>query len=360
MAPRRRARKAIPADVREKVLRAIDAEIEPVRTTPLYKVGLFFVALAMLVLPVAYAGIIALCTWGVWWHATHHHTLLEGSRSFWMMCLYVLPIVFGPVMALFLIKPLFVRAAFHQKPQRLRRDAEPFLYEYVEHLCDAVGAPAPRSIRVDCQVNAAAGFRRGLLSLFTRDLTLIVGLPLVAGCSLRQFSGILAHEFGHFAQSGAMRMGYVVRVVNYWFARVVYERDRWDWWLEQASRRIGDLRIAVFFYLARGFVWLARRVMWCLMQLGHLISFFMSREQEFDADRHQARLVGSRQIGPTLRRTSELAVAHQKALYDLGRFYDEGRLADNLPALVSYNADKLPREIVRELAKQYRESETGL
>ncbi len=96
---------------------------------------------------------------------------------------------------------------------------------FIDRLCDAVHAPRPRRIDVDCQVNASAGFRRGMLSmLLGRDPVLTIGLPFVAGMNARQFAGILAHEFGHFAQGGGIRLIYVIRPISFWFTRVVYER----------------------------------------------------------------------------------------------------------------------------------------
>lgn len=44
---------------------------------------------------------------------------------------------------------------------------------------------------------------------------------------LQQFAGVLAHEFGHFAQSSGMRLSYLIRSINHWFARVVFEEDQW-------------------------------------------------------------------------------------------------------------------------------------
>lgn len=52
---------------------------------------------------------------------------------------------------------------------------------------------------------------------------LTIGLPLVAGLSLQQLAGVLAHEFGHFSQGAGMRLTYIVRSINAWFLRVVYE-----------------------------------------------------------------------------------------------------------------------------------------
>ena len=59
------------------------------------------------------------------------------------------------------------------------------LFEYVARLCEIVRAPVPTSIRVNTQVNASASFRLGMISLLRNDLTLTIGLPIVAGMSLR-------------------------------------------------------------------------------------------------------------------------------------------------------------------------------
>ena len=89
-----------------------------------------------------------------------------------------------------------------------------------------------------------------------------------------------------------MRLTYVVRTVSHWFTRVVYERDSWDENLERWSQE-NDIRIGVIFYLARGCVWLTRRILWVLMMIGHGVSGLLLRQMEFDADRHEVRFSGS-------------------------------------------------------------------
>ena len=84
----------------------------------------------------------------------------------------------------------------------------------------------PSRIDVDTEVNASAHLRRGLKSVPGRDLVLTVGLPLAGGLSLPQLAGVLAHEFGHFAQGTGMAATYMIRTVNAWFARVVMWASR--------------------------------------------------------------------------------------------------------------------------------------
>ena len=75
-----------------------------------------------------------------------------------------------------------------------------------------------------------------MMGLFGNELVLTVGLPFVAGLTLKEFAGLLAHEFGHFTQASGMRVSLLIRMVNYWFARVVYERDAWDQALAEWSK----------------------------------------------------------------------------------------------------------------------------
>jgi len=56
----------------------------------------------------------------------------------------------------------------------------------------------------------------------------------VAGLNLREFAGVLAHEFA-FHPGFGMRLSYVIRGINAWFARVIYQRDEWDLWLAELA-----------------------------------------------------------------------------------------------------------------------------
>lgn len=185
---------------------------------------------------------------------------------------------------------------------------------------------------------------------------LTIGLPLVAGLNLPQFAGVLAHEFGHFSQGAGMRLTYMIRSISFWFTRVVYERDVWDERLVAWS----EGQFSFVFSLARLFVWLTRKILWVLMMLGHAVGGFLLRQMEFDADRYETRLAGSETFEATCRRLLVLNVATQGAHVDLGRFFKEGRLGDNLPKLMLHNVDQIPAEVLAKLNTAIDESKTGL
>ena len=201
----------------EEILAAFDADrLEPTKASLLYRLGLFAVAVAMVFLPLIYLGIILITGWSVFYHAMNHTDLMSGNTGGGggAVLAYLAPLVIGPIAILFMVKPLFARREEAEATLTLEEGEAPALNLFVRKICEAVGAPQPKEIEIDCQVNAAASFRRGWLSLFGQDLKLIVGLPLVAGMSLRSFGGVLAHEFGHFAQGAGMRLTFVIRNIN--------------------------------------------------------------------------------------------------------------------------------------------------
>jgi Zn-dependent protease with chaperone function len=357
-------KKPDPAQLQRQVLAAFEGEIKPVKVPVTYRFGILLVAVLMVILPLLYVGLVLATGYAMYYHAVHHLSLFEsgsfrGRAAIVPVIAYVGPLVAGAILLLFMIKPLFARPAKQGRTRWLTRKSDALLFAFVDQVCGVVRSPKPRRIDVDCQVNASAGFRRGLLSMLGNDLVLTVGMPLAAGLNLRQFAGVLAHEFGHFSQGAGMRLTYVIRSVSYWFTRVVYERDQWDERLIQWSKE-SDWRIAIVLYVSRFFVWLTRGILWVLMMIGHVVSGFMLRQMEFDADRSEARLAGSDTFESTARRLVVLNVANQGAEADLGSFYQEGRLGDNLPRLIMANVERIPPEVHKHIDQMIDESTTGV
>ena len=307
--------KATGGEHRVSPIEAFSGVIAPAKTGSLYNVGLAVVAFAMVLLPAIYVGLIVLAAWGVFYHLTKNSWLInDGSGGgLYRLIIYLGPAVAGGILVFFMVKPLYARKQKEVQPVTLDPAKEPLLFAFVEKICALVKAPMPSRIDVDCQVNASASLRHGLWS---KDLVLAIGMPLASGLDMRQFGGVLAHEFGHFAQGVGMRLTYVIRQINFWFARVVYERDTWDMQLDKTARD-ADFRIGIVLHTARGGVWLTRRILWILMQAGHGISCFMLRQMEYDADSYEAKLAGSDAFESTATRLPVLNVALQFAYEDV-------------------------------------------
>jgi Zn-dependent protease with chaperone function len=327
---------------------AFGGPIKRVRVSFFYQLGLVLVAVMMLLLPVLYILLIALAGSGVYWYATHCWVLFSFLRTGLYLMLLKAAICIGPIFAgvalvFFMIKPLFARRMRQAKPLGLNPAVEPRLYAFVCTICDLTGAPMPKRIQLDCQLNASAGFANGWSGLFKNDLVLTIGLPLAAGLNLREFAGLIAHEFGHFTQGFGMRLSFLIRGVNLWFARVVYVRDSWDAALEEWSAEVDSawsFFVVVCIQVAVGF---ARLVLKLLMFLGHAVSCFFVRQMEYHADVYEIRVSGSAGFESATRRFAELSEG-------LGLCYKEirtgwnlnRRLPDNLPNLVVERTSKIP------------------
>ncbi len=324
--------------------------VPPAKLSPLYRAGLAVTAFAMVLLPAFYLAIIAGALWGVWWWITTAYGI--AGKGLYGLVAFAAPVFAGGTVVFFLFKPLLARAPKPPAPVVLDLAREPVLAAFITRLCAAVGAPRPAVVQVDCLVNASASFRHGWRSLPRRELALTIGLPLAAGLDARQLAGVLAHEFGHFAQGAGMTATFVIRSVNAWFSRVVFERDEWDAKLEALSRE-GDLRLMLIVWIARSAVWGARKILHGLMLAGHAISCFQLRQMEFDADHYEIRLAGSASHVATSRELRLLNLAFVHAITDLRTLWQDGRLADDLPQFVRIRRSGLTAS---ELAESDREA----
>lgn len=343
---------------------AFKGSIRPVRKSVFYHGGLLLTTVAMVLLPVVYLAIVAGMGWGVFLYAIHGASLFKNAHGLGSTKLavfaYLGPLAVGVIGLVFMIKPIFAPRGSRPEPITLSPSEEPMLFGFVEVLCRLMGAPVPRRIDVTCDVNAAAGFRRGFLSFLGNDLVLTIGLPLVAGLTARQLAGVLAHELGHFAQGTGMRATYLIDRIDRWFARVVYERDGWDEQLEEWAQDSGHWAVTLVVQLSRLFVGLSRLVLRLLMFLGHATSCFMRRQQEYDADRYEARVAGSESFAPTFRRIAELSLSMQQAHNSARERWNARELPDDLPALAMITDHSMPGEIRSKLFDSILKEKAGL
>jgi Zn-dependent protease with chaperone function len=346
------------------LLAGFTGTIRRTRASFFYHVGLILVTIVMLILPVIYACMIAAAGWGVYYYATHF-TFLRGlgGPRIWLLkaVLYLGPILAGIVLIFFMIKPLFARRAARAHPLAMNPAYEPTLYAFIAKICDLVGAPMPKRIDLDCQINAAASFRRGAASLFSNDLVLTIGVPLVGALSLSEFAGVIAHEFGHFTQGFGMRLSYIVRNINGWFARVVYQRDAWDVALAEWAEEIEDGYAMLVVFMVQLGVGFSRLLLKLLMFLGHAVSCFLLRQMEYDADSYEIKVAGSAAFESTARRLATLEAAAEKAYKEMRATWNlNRRLPDNFSAYLCHHESRLPAKLRENIQDTLGLARTGL
>lgn len=338
---------------------SIEGSIPPRRIPFAYRLALALSAATMVLLPLVYGALICAAAYGVYlWVIFGTFVFDGGSGGLMRLVIYFAPIFAGGTLVLFMVKPLFARRRKRAEPYTLDLSRHPALHDLIATVCAKVRAPMPVRVDLDCQVNASAHLRRGLLSLGRKDLVLTIGLPLVHGLSARQLAGVLAHEFGHFAQGAGMALTFVIRSINAWFARVVFERDQWDATLASWTDQ-GDFRVRLIVALAQGGVWLSRQVLHGLMIVGHAITCLQLRQMEYDADYYEIQLAGSEEFIATAQELVRLGTAANVAFHELGELWRTRQLVDDFPGFVAAKRARFDETFLAKIDQQGREGKTG-
>lgn len=334
----------------EELLRALDGPPLPKpRVSVMYQFGLLLTTVLMVLLPLIYMSFVCLIGWCTYYYATHFYWLVAsfGSPKVYLfkLVVYAGPVIVGSVITFFMVKPLLARRAPPPQSLAVSPEVERVLFGFIHRVCRLVGAPRPKRVDLDCGLNAAAGYRGGVMSMLRSDMVLAVGLPLVAGLSVAEFAGVLAHEMGHFSQGMAMRLSYIIRSVNLWFARVAYERDAWDVALDDWAEGEEDMRVKFVLVCAQVGVWGCRSLLKLLMFVGCGASSFLMRQMEYDADDREIKLVGSATFEGTVQRLRVLLKAVETAYKDMkGEWTTERRMPESFPHYMLQKDSQMPAE----------------
>ena len=147
-------------------------EMRPPRLSFFYRIGLLAVAVIMVLLPLAYVTIVGALAWWVVTAAFQPPVLGDLGG----MARYAAVLSLGPIVIFFMVKPWFARPVERSALVELPDGDELFLRAFIYMVARAVGSPLPSKIEFDCGVNAAAGFRGGLMSILRNDVRLLIGL----------------------------------------------------------------------------------------------------------------------------------------------------------------------------------------
>ncbi len=146
------------------------------------------------------------------------------------------------------------------------------LWRSVRDLAAAARTRAPDRILLVPELNAAVYEKTRLLGLVGGQRTLAIGLPLMHGLTVAQFSAVLAHEMGHYSHSHTRLSPVVYRgMVS----------------MEHIVERVGRENLAGRLFAAYGRLFLR-------------VAFAVKRRQEVEADRIAVRVGGRDTAAGTL------------------------------------------------------------
>ncbi|GAD03037.1 M48 family metallopeptidase [Agarivorans albus] len=325
-----------------------------------YRIGMICTLLISLIAPLIYLlMLVGLISFSVFYFSVLVENIGDFSGGIAKQFLLVIPYFIVIVLFLFLLKPLF---ATYQQPKlyRLQAKRAPALFNLVDVMCDKLAVPRPTEICLDTQVNASAGGLDGCLSLRKGELRLTIGMPLLTGMNMRQLSGILAHEFGHFAQTQAMQTRYIVQTVNHWFYSRAYQPDEWDLRLQNwAKQEHMPFVMNIAIIAAQLSIGLTRFIFKGLFNLNFKLTQYMSRAMEFDADSYESRFVGSDQFENTAIELRKLALAAQKVA-DINKLaWNDNKLLANIPLAVANLAKQTSKAQMRKIEQQMQRTDSS-
>jgi|CXWL01.1.fsa_nt_gi Zn-dependent protease with chaperone function len=180
------------------------------------------------------------------------------------------------ILATVIVRALWVRL---EPPTgiEIQREHAPRLFLLIDKIRNALGTPAFHHVLIVNDLNAAVvqvprigifGWQRNYL---------LLGLPLMLTFTPAQFRAVLAHEFGHLGRQHGRFSSWIYRARVTWW-RLLQEMTARQHWAS--------------FVFTKFLAWYA--------PFFNAYSFVMAREQEYEADRNAAHLVGPHCMKDTL------------------------------------------------------------
>lgn len=226
---------------------------------------------------------------------------------------------FVVALGVYLIKPLFIFPKHNKNyGKEIKREDSPKLFDMIIETAKAAGVRSPKHIYVNHEVNACVFFNTGFWNIFFPvRKNLSIGLGLFESTNTEEVKSIIAHEFGHFAQS-SMRVGSVLYISNKVISDLAYRRDKLDslmlrWCLQDGIWGFWGKATQYIVIKFRGVVdYMFRKQQRNYMNL--------TRQMEYDADAVACRIVGTETFVSALCKTQQLGKSFDFYNRILGNF----------------------------------------
>jgi membrane protein implicated in regulation of membrane protease activity len=304
-----------PAITAEQLAAAFTGQIELPKVSASRRLGTWLVLLVLLLLVAVYFAILGGLAFGVYWLATND---LGPSIPSWVGSLAMAA---AALLLLCLIRPLVMPRERPAEIVPLAADKQAILAEFVAKIAEQVHASPPAVLQAECSPR---------LEIDRHGRTLKLGLPLVMNLTVEQVGGLIAAQLAPHRRGAGSGPARLIRSINGWMWRSVYQEDRFDRWITRANLRPG-FHLGRLLVPLRAFSFLARVVLWIPMFIGNTVAAVLTRESELDSDRIAARLIGGKEWTATIERVKVVAFTWEGILTELPFLYKEQQLPDSLP-----------------------------
>ena len=256
-----------------------------------YKIKAFLAILAIISFFILYSALV--CALGYLVYYAFNYSIENINK---ITILLKIGAIGGSIM-LFVFTLKFIFKLKNHKPEnriKLKKEEHTKLWGFIDKICTETGAPKPKNIFIDPDVNAYVSYSNLWLSLFLpikKELT--IGLGLISCLNLTEFKAVISHEFGHFAQS-SMKIGSYINSANTIIHDMIFSRDKWDDILDKW--RASDIRLSAAAWVITPVIWVIRQILALFYQFLNIMYSSLSREMEFNADKVAVSTTGSNAI----------------------------------------------------------------
>jgi hypothetical protein len=246
-----------------------------------------------------------------------------------------------------LLRPLFMPQQRAHKSYALQPANEPQLTEFVSLIAKQLDAPPPATIHVECSPR---------LNLDRSGRNLTIGLALASGLTVQQLASQVGGLLAQHRRNAASGPTNLIRAINGWVWRSVYQQDRFDQWVTRVNLRPG-FHLGRLVLPLKALSFLARAALWIPMFIGNTVAAALVRRTEFDADLCSARLAGKTTFTDTIERVKIVEYTWDGILAEISFLYKEQRLPDSLPHEVAARLKEMTPELAGALIQSVIKTE---
>ena len=314
---------------------AFTGRIQPPQVSFARKLGTLLVLVVLLVLVLFYGGVLAALAGGFYWLATS-----DLGPSIPSAVVSVAMAAAG-LLLLSLLRPVIVPNNRVLDASPLPADRQRLLADFVGKVCEQLDAPLPKTIQTECSPRLAAD---------SGGSRLTIGLPLLTTITIEQLGGLVAAQLAPYRRRAGSGAANLIRAINGWLWRSVYQEDRIDRWITRVNVRPG-LHLGRLVLPLRALSLAHRIVLWIPMFIGNTVAARLARESELDADRAAARLIGGKAWAATIDRAKVVNFTYEGILTELPFLYKEQQLPDSLPHHLAERMNDVTPELAATLVQ---------
>lgn len=327
-----------------------------------YLIGLLLGSLGLALLFLSYIGIVVAGIYYLWVYLSQvvPESFSKGQVNRLLLARDIGIVVAWILMLYALIGPFFSFERRKRRGRKIEFVEAPGLHAFTKALCEVIHAPVPVEIRLLPEPTVSAAYRGGLFGLFTRQVVLGIGAPLIAGLEMRQLAGIVAQEAGHFSQEIGSSLSIFVRVITSWFAKAAEISESTTEQFSESDRSNRTILGTIYRLINLSAAIIGQVVLRLVLLLSYLMGLFILRRQEFDSDRYQAEVAGSETFPQTLLRMRLLNAGYDAAKTLLSERSTPTPLPASFTEWALRETERIDPEHKNELAAQLISSRTGL